>query len=142
MNTIDKRATGLLILEVINSNPNGDPDRESDPRHRADKRGEISPVSFKRKLRDLVENKEGPVWKEISAELELPSENFDILESRGRSRDEINKLTEDEFKSRYWDGRIFGNTFLESGGTMPIKTGAVQYGLGVSLAPIDRKSVV
>lgn len=26
------RATGLLIIEVINLNPNGDPDRESDPR--------------------------------------------------------------------------------------------------------------
>lgn len=30
-----KRATGLLVLEVVNSNPNGDPDRESDPRQRA-----------------------------------------------------------------------------------------------------------
>ena len=27
-----KRATGLLVMEVVNSNPNGDPDRESDPR--------------------------------------------------------------------------------------------------------------
>ena len=25
------RATGLLVIEVVNSNPNGDPDRESDP---------------------------------------------------------------------------------------------------------------
>jgi len=25
-----KRAVGLLIIEVVNSNPNGDPDRESD----------------------------------------------------------------------------------------------------------------
>ena len=40
-----KRYTGLLIIEVINSNPNGDPDRESDPRQRPDGRGEISPVS-------------------------------------------------------------------------------------------------
>ena len=29
-----KRATGLLVIEVVNSNPNGDPDRESDPRQR------------------------------------------------------------------------------------------------------------
>ena len=34
MNNEIKRATGLLILEVVNSNPNGDPDRESDPRQR------------------------------------------------------------------------------------------------------------
>ena len=44
-----KRATGLLVIEVVNSNPNGDPDRESDPRQRPDGCGEISPVSFKRK---------------------------------------------------------------------------------------------
>ena len=31
MNENIKRATGLLILEAVNSNPNGDPDRESDP---------------------------------------------------------------------------------------------------------------
>ena len=43
-----KRATGLLIIEVVNSNANGDPDRESDPRQRPNGIGEISPVSFKR----------------------------------------------------------------------------------------------
>ena len=45
-----KRATGLLIIEVVNSNANGDPDRESDPRQRPNGLGEISPVSFKRKF--------------------------------------------------------------------------------------------
>ena len=51
-----KRATGLLVIEVVNSNPNGDPDRESDPRQRSNGCGEISPVSFKRKLRDLLDD--------------------------------------------------------------------------------------
>lgn len=136
MSNVDKRAVGLLILEVINSNPNGDPDRESDPRQRMDDRGEISPVSFKRKLRDLVENKDGPVWQELSKDLGLDKDKFQILESRGRNRTEINALSEEEFIARYWDGRLFGNTFLESGGTLPIKTGAVQFGMGLSLAPI------
>ena len=36
-----KRFTGLLIIEVVNSNPNGDPDRESDPRQRPDGRGAL-----------------------------------------------------------------------------------------------------
>ena len=49
-----KRATGLLVIEVVNSNANGDPDRESDPRQRPNGLGEISPVSFKRKIRDLL----------------------------------------------------------------------------------------
>ncbi len=57
MNHDIKRATGLLIIEVINSNPNGDPDRESDPRQRPDSHGEITPVSYKRKNRD------SPAWR-------------------------------------------------------------------------------
>jgi len=142
MSDVDKRAVGLLILEVINSNPNGDPDRESDPRQRMDDRGEISPVSFKRKLRDLVENKEGPVWQELGVILGLDNDHFQILESRGRNRVQINALSEEEFIARYWDGRLFGNTYLEQKKekeeALPfsIKTGAVQFGMGLSVAPI------
>ena len=33
------------------------------------------------------------------------------------------------FVRKYWDARIFGNTFLEDGGNKEyIKTGAVQFG--------------
>lgn len=132
------RATGLLVIEAINSNPNGDPDRESDPRQRDDGKGEISPVSFKRKLRDLIEDKENPVWMELSSNLKLDKENFDILESRGRDRKKIEEeLKNGQFTKKYWDGRIFGNTFLEDAmdkGT--IKTGVVQFGMGVSVAPV------
>jgi Cas7 group CRISPR-associated protein Csh2 len=61
-----KRVTGLLVIEVRNANPNGDPDQESDPRNRGhDGRGLISAPSFKRKLRDLVEDKDGIVWKPL-----------------------------------------------------------------------------
>lgn len=134
-----KRATGLLIIEVINSNPNGDPDRESDPRQRPDGKGEISPVSFKRKLRDLVEDKQGDVWCELSKEPKLDQNMFAILESRGRVRKTIqDELKNGQFQKKYWDGRVFGNTFLEDAmdkGT--IKTGVVQIGLGVSIAPIE-----
>jgi CRISPR-associated protein Csd2 len=131
-----KRATGLIIIEVINSNPNGDPDRESDPRQRHDERGEISPVSFKRKLRDLVENKEGPVWKDIATKFSLKPEEFGILESRVAKLQDIRSLKEEDFKNKFWDGRIFGNTELEKGRNIPVRTGVVQFGLGVSIAPV------
>lgn len=132
------RATGLLVIEVINSNPNGDPDRESDPRQRPDGKGEISPVSFKRKVRDLIENQEGDVWKETSKAMRLKPERFAILESRGRDRKAIDReLKDGTFRDKYWDGRVFGNTFLEEGAADTIKTGVVQFGLGLSVAPID-----
>jgi CRISPR-associated protein Csd2 len=137
-----KKATGLLVIEVRNSNPNGDPDRESDPRQRFDDRGEISPVSFKRKVRDLVGNTDGPVWQEISGQFspELKPENFCILESRGRDRAAILKEIEKKdktFELKYWDGRIFGNTFLEEGASTSIRTGVVQFGMGVSVSPVE-----
>lgn len=138
------RATGFLVVEVINSNPNGDPDRDSDPRQRTDGIGEISPVSFKRKVRDLIEDKCSPVWIHVKQKLGLEDDNFHILESRGRDRDKIKEemkfkgsFTESPFVKKYWDGRIFGNTFLENAmDKESIKTGVVQFGMGVSIAPV------
>jgi CRISPR-associated protein Csd2 len=134
------RATGLLIIEVINSNPNGNPDQESDPRLRPDERGMISPVSFKRKLRDLVEDKEGPVWEELSSSFSptLDPALFQILESRERDWDTVSKEAKaNAFSARYWDARLFGNTFLEKESSDHIRTGVVQFGLGVSISPVE-----
>jgi CRISPR-associated protein Csd2 len=134
-----RRATGLLVIEAINSNPNGDPDRESDPRIRPDERGEISPVSFKRKVRDLIADKEGPVWLTVSRQFSSPLDDkeFAILESRGRKREVIvREIQENTFQSKYWDGRVFGNTFLEDKLSDHLRTGVVQFGLGISVAPV------
>lgn len=141
-----KRATGFLVIEAVNSNPNGDPDRESDPRQRPNGRGEISPVSFKRKLRDLLDDHDAPFFKALPEKFVQNEEQYRILEHRGRDRKAITaemgkdpeKFLESEFVRKYWDARVFGNTFLEDGGDKGfIKTGAVQFGMGVSLAPID-----
>lgn len=141
-----KRATGLMVIEVVNSNPNGDPDRESDPRQRPNGHGEISPVSFKRKLRDLLEDHDSPVFKSLPAAFRDNADRYFILEHRGRDRKKIqkemggdpSKFLESGFVKKYWDARVFGNTFLESEGDKGfIKTGAVQFGMGVSVAPIN-----
>ena len=144
------RITGLLVVEVRKSNPNGDPEREGSPRQRPDGTGEISPVSIKRKLRDLVLEKEGVVWQEVKRKLELEDAMFGILEQRGRNREEITKLKRagsnnqlsQKFKDAYWDGRLFGNTFLEEkekgkedGDT--IRSGVAHFGVGVSVARIE-----
>jgi len=146
-----KRATGLLVIEVVNSNPNGDPDRESDPRQRPNGLGEISPVSFKRKLRDLLEDKESILFKGLPKEFSENPESYSILESRGRDRnaigkemgDDITKFNQNDFLDstfvkKYWDARIFGNTFLEEKANKGyIKSGVVQFGVGLSLSPIN-----
>ncbi len=145
------RGTGVLIIEVRYSNPNGDPDAESEPRTiDADGRGLISPVSLKRKVRDLVADHEGPAWQEAKRSLGLTTNgddrHYEILESRGRDRDTIFKMNSEEFAKRFWDGVVFGNTFLEDIKGKDYKpgekdhfisTGVVQFGPGVSIAPIE-----
>lgn len=141
-----KRATGLLVIEVVNSNPNGDPDRESDPRQRPDGQGEISPVSFKRKLRDLLDDHDAPFFQALPEKFRKNAERYFILEHRGLTLKQINqeigkepsRFMESTFVRKYWDARIFGNTALEGGRDKEfIKTGVVQFGMGVSIAPIE-----
>lgn len=139
MSNMIRRATGLLVIEVQNSNPNGDPDRESDPRTRGhDRRGIITGVSFKRKLRDLVINKDGEVWRQVGKRLK--PEEYDVLERRDIRKEVTEMLKQKDgfeiFKKRFWDGRVFGNTFLEEGGGDTIRTGVVQFALGLSIAPV------
>lgn len=145
------RGTGLLLIEACGSNPNGDPDAEGEPRTLGvERRGLISPVSVKRKLRDLASDKEGAVWKAAESALKLHAggsgRSYEILEMRNRDREAIGKLERDPFILRYWDARVFGNTFLESmkgseskgqGKEHFISTGTVQFGPGISIAPID-----
>lgn len=146
-----KRATGLLVIEVVSSNPNGDPDRESEPRQRPNGLGEISPVSFKRKLRDLLEDTNGPFFKHLPQTYSGQPDRYRILESRGRDRKAINAemakdttkfdqkdFLQSEFVRKYWDARVFGNTFLEENANKGfIKTGVVQFGVGLSLSPVS-----
>ena len=146
-----KRVTGLLVIEVVNSNANGDPDRESDPRQRPNGIGEISPVSFKRKLRDLLEDHDSLFFNSLPETYLSDSERYSILESRGRELKAITgemsndvksfdqkKFLESTFVKKYWDARVFGNTFLEKGANKGfIKTGVVQFGLGASISPIN-----
>ena len=141
-----KRATGLLVIEVVNSNANGDPDRESDPRQRPNGCGEISPVSFKRKLRDLLDDHDAPFFRQLPEKFSGDPDRYCILEHCGRDRKQIQKelgkdpaqFMQSEFVRKYWDARVFGNTFLEDGGDKGfLKTGVVQFGMGLSVAPVD-----
>jgi CRISPR-associated protein Csd2 len=138
MTTNIPRVTGLLVIEVRNSNPNGDPDRESDPRTRGhDGRGMISDVSFKRKLRELVLAKSGPVWQQLKSSLALDDESFGIHVDQDTRRQE-KAAKGDKKKSLsggHWDVRVFGSTSLEEGDSF-IRTGVAQFSLAVSAAKV------
>jgi CRISPR-associated protein Csd2 len=151
MDNTFNRGTGLIIIEAVNSNPNGDPDRESEPRQRPSGLGEISPVSFKRKLRDLLEDHESVFFKSLPAIYLQNADRYWILESRGRDRNAIKEemaenieefnetdYLDSKFVHKYWDARVFGNTFLEEDANKGyIKTGVVQFGVGISVSPVE-----
>lgn len=145
-----ERATGLLVLEAVSSNINGNPDAESDPRQRPNGLGEVSAVSVKRKMRDLLEDNTSPFFNSLPPKFRDNPDSYCILESRGRKRDKIiaelgdekhfdaDKFAESTFVKKYWDARVFGNTFLEKGADKGyIKTGVIQIGTGLSVSPIN-----
>jgi Cas7 group CRISPR-associated protein Csh2 len=108
-------------------------------------------VSFKRKLRDLLEDHDSAFFKSLPETYTNNADRYCILESRGRDRKLIQRemakniksfsqkeFLESTFVKKYWDARIFGNTFLEEGADKGfIKTGVVQFGVGTSISPVD-----
>jgi CRISPR/Cas system type I-B associated protein Csh2 (Cas7 group RAMP superfamily) len=113
--------SGCMVIEVKSANLNGDPDDQGAPRRHMDGTGYALGVSFARKLRDMVseKDKKGSAWEGTRKILGITDaedqNNFQILESRGRDRTEIGALIKtgvDNFLNRYWDARLWGNTFL------------------------------
>jgi Cas7 group CRISPR-associated protein Csh2 len=133
------RVTGLLVIEARNSNPNGDPDRESDPRTRAnDGHGVISDVSYKRKNREIVQNKDGPVWQSLQNLMGLDRNRFrihvDSMERQAERAARVDGMAQ-SLADAFWDVRVFGSTSLEENNSF-IRTGVAQFALGVSIAKI------
>ena len=137
-----KKVTGVMILEAVMSNPNGDPDNEGAPRVLSDGRGHIHNVSIHRKERDIVDDKEGEIWKELKKSLSIDNdENFSVFEQRGVDDNKAVKLLNEEdgaqkFCQKYWDIRVFGSTFLQEKNTGFINTGVCKVFDGISVAPI------
>lgn len=134
------RVTGLLVIEVRNSNPNGDPDRESDPRTRVhDGKGVISDVSFKRKLRELVLKKMGPVWNAMKKTMAIRDDDeFGIhvdQDTREREKSSKSEGKRKNLSGNHWDVRVFGSTSLEEKDNF-IRTGVAQFSIGVSAAKV------
>lgn len=129
-------ACGLLVVEVKYSNPNGDPDCGGEPRLKpAEDIGLMSDVCAKRKFRDLMLDKEGPVYQEIIKEFKLDDDKLEIFEARDRDFKKLAKEKTEDILKRHWDCRVFGTTLLSKEGSH-VNSGAIQFGLGTSIAPV------
>jgi len=125
MDPLKKKSTIFVSVGVSRSNPNGNIDN-GEPRRDYNGFGIISPMSIKRKIRDLLENPESPVTEQLLKSLGLDPETSCIFESRGRGfkdatseKDAMQKAYElfrkDEEAAirKYIDIRLFGGTILE-----------------------------
>lgn len=120
-----KSIDGLIIIDVTNSNPNGDPDMGGKPRMNIDGEGIISHVSVKRKIRDLIQNPQNldVLVKNISDSSGIPvttgfgSEILESHEAKGKACENIRDLANTpvkELTDRFIDMRLFGCTLLTS----------------------------
>lgn len=140
-----KTGVGTFIIEAIMSNGNGDPDNNGAPRQDLDSFGLISDVSFMRKIRDIIMDKQSPVWKKIAAQLGITDESrFDILENPDLTLQEVYAILKgpngtEAFHNRFVDARLRGNTVLnkELGTSKHVRTGVVLPCHGRSIAPIE-----
>lgn len=112
--------TALMVFEANGCLPNGDPSGMNRPRLLGD-RGFITPMSIKRKLRDLVAMRH-PVVEHLIEDMDLDADDFEIamkkLDGDMTVSDVAKALTAGREKGKitHWDARIFGGLFLEDKG--------------------------
>jgi CRISPR-associated protein Csd2 len=133
------RSIIINIDEIINSNPNGDPARNAEPRIDPSGYGYITPMARRKKQRLIIENKEGAIWKSLQSNFKLTPKNFGIAKSDRQDQKELAKLSasdSEKFLDGFWDARIFGITSLYEGSQGMKMTGIVQTSIGRSVSPL------
>lgn len=126
----------VLYIEVVRSNPNGDPGRAGIPRVDHDNRGVISNQSVKRMIRDYVHRRH-----DHSMFIEHGADLGDLMDRYKKGADRYKKghpLDEDfdieTFLGDFWDAPVFGAHLTQS--RVKVR-GAFQFGDAVSVDPVE-----
>jgi CRISPR-associated protein Csd2 len=124
MNRIDF----TLIVEAINSNPNGDPDQSNRPRtDNLTGKGIITDVCIKRKVRDYIVEEYG-----LKDGYDILIRNENLFDEKTESLgDDINKIC-----SKYIDIRLFGSVIAKKGSSQSLR-GPVQIATSNSIYPVN-----
>lgn len=140
------KAAGLIITECEYSKINGQPP-DNEPRTNSSRNGIASDVSTKRKIRNLVMDKNSPFWIAIRDEMSLNDDEFRIHEDPKLTLDEKNRhVLDGTFYKTFVDGRWYGCCYLGDSKSKGYdaeafqnnrRTGAIQVGLALSVAPVN-----
>ncbi len=151
----------LILFEVTNGNPNGDPDSGNQPRiDAASGRGLVSDVCLKRKVRNYVDLfapaangkafriliKQGNVLNAKQAEAEVKTKDQVREKDKARVKDEHGRLIKDWLCDQYYDIRTFGQVISTGSEVMKGSPhgqirGPVQFSFGRSIDPIVTQEI-
>jgi CRISPR-associated protein Csd2 len=149
MNPIQHRYDFVLLFDVVNGNPNGDPDAGNSPRIDPETgHGLVSDVCLKRKIRNYiclakVENdkpsrgydiyvKEGSI---LNQQHQLAYDAPPLKDSKDKDKDEKIKLARDWMCQTFFDIRMFG-AVMTTGVNCGQVRGPVQLAFSISVDPI------
>lgn len=148
---INNRYDFVMLFDVENGNPNGDPDAGNAPRVDAESGyGYITDVCLKRKIRNYVELvKEGAEGYNI---LIKPDKSLNIkfteayeaegltTKNKGKNPDDVKKAREYMCKN-YFDVRTFGAVMSTGDDPCGIVRGPVQINFARSISPVNIQDV-
>lgn len=148
---IENRYDFVMLFDVENGNPNGDPDAGNAPRMDAETGyGYITDVCLKRKIRNYVELcKEGePGYnilvkpdKSLNAKFTEAYEQEGLkTKNKGKNPDDVRKARDFMCKN-YYDVRLFGAVMSTGEDPCGIVRGPVQINFARSLSPINIQDV-
>ena len=137
---LEKKIDFVVVVEVSDANPNGDPLAGNRPRTTYDGLGEISDVCIKRKIRNRFMDMGLPVFvqtdsKKLDSYKSLQERYTAMAPKRKEGQED---LMYQEACERWVDVRAFGSLLAFKGSSLSLGvTGAVSINQAKSVAPID-----
>lgn len=144
MSNLEKKIDFVVLVKVVNANPNGDPLNENRPRITYSGNGEISDVCIKRKIRNRLQDMGENIFVQSA---DRSKDGFTSLKERAKT---INKASSnDDFTKKacekWIDVRTFGQVFAFSNdnekGTSCSVRGPVSIHQAISCSPVDITSM-
>jgi len=124
----DDHKLGVFVVEVKDSNPNGDPDDNGAPRQRLDGHGFVTPMRIKRMIRSY--GRDALDWT-LYAE-----EGVDLSEVQKAMGSDPDKI-----RSSFTDVRLFGGVLTQVKGPRSRCRGPVQLTQMTSIAPVETQTI-
>lgn len=148
---LENRYDFVMLFDVENGNPNGDPDAGNSPRVDAESGyGYVTDVCLKRKIRNYVELcKEGEAGynilikpdKSLNAKFTEAYEAEGLkLKNKGKNADDVKKAREYMCRN-YFDVRAFGAVMSTGDDQCGIVRGPVQINFARSISPVNIQDV-